>query len=147
LEICSIGTSGISAREFFGLLKENEVSCIVDTRLHASSQLAGFSRKDSLAYFADEILNITYIHELSLAPEAHMLKAYRNKQIDWQTYEIAYVELLKTRCVPDSVNLKAWGERPVLLCSENIADHCHRRIAADFIATYLNGAVSSIRHL
>ena len=147
MEICSIGTSGISAREFFGLLKENAVSCIVDTRLHASSQLAGFSRKDSLAYFAEEILDINYIHELSLAPEAHMLKAFRNKQIDWQTYEIAYVEILKTRCVPDSVNLKAWGERPVLLCSERIADHCHRRLAADFIATRASGAVSSIRHL
>ena len=147
MEICSIGTSGISAREFFGLLKENAVSCIVDTRLHPSSQLAGFSRKDSLEYFAEEILNINYIHESSLAPETHMLKAFRNKQIDWQTYEIAYVEILKTRCVPDSLNLKAWGERPVLLCSERIADHCHRRLAADFIARHASGAVSSIRHL
>ncbi len=147
MEICSIGTSGISAREFFGLLKVNAVSCIVDTRLHASSQLAGFSRKDSLSYFADEILNITYIHELSLAPEAHMLKAYRNKEIEWRTYEVAYVELLNARGVPDSLDLSAWGERPVLLCSENMADHCHRRLAADFIASRLNGAVSSIKHL
>jgi uncharacterized protein (DUF488 family) len=147
LEICSIGTSGISAREFFGLLRENAVSCIVDTRLHASSQLAGFSRKDSLSYFADEILNITYIHELSLAPEAHMLKAYRNTEIEWRTYEVAYVELLNARGVPDSLDLKAWGERPVLLCSESVADHCHRRLAADFITSRLNGAVSSIKHL
>ena len=147
MEICSIGTSGISAREFFGLLKENAVSCIVDTRLHASSQLAGFSRKDSLAYFADEILNITYIHELSLAPEAHILKAYRNKEIEWRTYEVAYVELLNARDVPDSIDLKAWGERPILLCSESVADHCHRRLAADFITSRLNGAVSSIKHL
>ena len=147
MEICSIGTSGISAREFFRLLKENAVSSIVDTRLHASSQLAGFSRKDSLSYFANEILNITYIHELSLAPEAHMLKAYRNKEVDWRTYEIAYVELLNTRYIPDSLDLKTWGERPVLLCSESVADHCHRRLAADFISSRLNGAVSSIRHL
>ena len=122
MEICSIGTSGISAREFFRLLKENAVSCIVDTRLHASSQLAGFSRKDSLSYFADEILNISYIHEILLAPEAQIFKSYRNKEIDWKTYELAYIELLNAREVPESIDLKAWGGRPVLLCSENVAD-------------------------
>ena len=147
MEICSIGTSGISAREFFGLLRENNVSCIIDTRLHASSQLAGFSRKESLSYFADEILKIPYVHEISLAPEAHMLKSYRNKEIDWQVYEKAYIELLKTRDIPNSIDLKTWGKRPVLLCSENLADHCHRRLAADYIANQLGNFVSGIRHL
>lgn len=147
MEICSIGTSGISARKFFGLIRENKASCIVDTRLHASSQLAGFSRKDSLSYFADEILNISYIHEILLAPEAQLLKSYKNKDIDWQAYEVAYIDLLNARNVPDSLDVQAWGERPVLLCSENVADFCHRRLAADFIAERLNGSVSRIRHL
>lgn len=147
MEICSIGTSGISARKFFGSLRDNKVTSVVDTRLHASSQLAGFSRKDSLSYFADEILKIPYVHETSLAPEAKMLKAYRNKEIDWHHYEIAYIELLNSRDIPDSLDLKAWGHRPVLLCSENLAVHCHRRLAADYIANHLGNSVSGIKHL
>ena len=76
-----------------------------------------------------------------------MLKSYRNKEIDWQAYEIAYIELLKARGIPNSLDLKAWGKRPVLLCSENLADHCHRRLAADYIANHLGNFVSGIRHL
>lgn len=147
MEICSIGASGISARDFFGRLKENEITSIVDTRVHASSQLAGFTRKDSLTYFADTILKINYIHELNLAPEAAMLKAYRNKAVTWQEYQDEYLKLLIDREVPKSLDLHKWGQRPVLLCSESEAEFCHRRIAAEFISKALGSQISQIRHL
>ena len=146
MEICSIGTSGISARDFFNRLRANEVTSIIDTRVHASSQLAGFTRKDSLAYFAETILGIDYFHELQLAPEASFLKAYRNKEITWYDYEAAYLKLLMEREVPQSIDLHKWGQRPVLLCSESSADYCHRRLAAQFICESLDSQVSEIRH-
>jgi uncharacterized protein (DUF488 family) len=147
LEICSIGASGVSARDFFSRLAKNEVTSIVDTRVHASSQLAGFTRKDSLSYFADTILNIKYIHELQLAPEASMLKAYRNKTVTWSQYQDEYLDLLREREVPRSIDLQAWGQRPVLLCSESDAEFCHRRLAAEFIDKALGSQITQIRHL
>ena len=147
MEICSIGASGISARDFFIRLEENEITSIVDTRLHASSQLAGFTRKESLSYFSETILEIEYIHELQLAPEASMLKAYRNKSITWDEYQDAYIELLIAREVPGSIDIHQWGQRPVLLCSESGAEFCHRRLAAEFMSNSLGAQISGIRHL
>ena len=147
MEICSIGASGISARDFFVRLKEHEITSIIDTRVHASSQLAGFTRKESLSYFSETILKIEYIHELQLAPEASMLKAYRNKSITWDDYQDSYLKLLIARGVPGSIDIDRWGHRPALLCSESDAAFCHRRLAAEFISQSLGAQISEIRHL
>jgi uncharacterized protein (DUF488 family) len=47
------------------------------------------------------------------------------------------------------LDFSAWGDRPVLLCSEAEPAHCHRRVAAEFLARELSGrlAVSAIVHL
>jgi len=147
LEICSIGSSGITARQFFELLTKVAVTCIVDTRVHASSQLAGFTRKESLEYFAGEILGIPYVHELALAPEAHSLKAYRSQELTWESYEAQYLSLLTKRDVSSSLDMSTWGVRPVFLCSERTADHCHRRLAASYLAETRLDLVTSVRHL
>lgn len=146
MEICSIGSSGNTAERFFGVLKEHKVTSIIDTRLHASSQLAGFTRKDSLAYFAQTILGIPYFHETLLAPEDKDLKAYRNKEISWLEYENRYLSLISKREVIKLIDFKAWGEKPVLLCSENTAENCHRRLAAEYLSQELV-SVSNITHL
>lgn len=146
MEICSIGSSGNSAERFFGVLKENQVTSIIDTRLHASSQLAGFTRKDSLAYFAQTILGIQYFHETLLAPEDKDLKAYRNKEISWLEYENRYLSLITKREVLKLIDFNKWGEKPVLLCSENTAENCHRRLAAEYLNKEL-ALVSKITHL
>ena len=86
MEIYTSGTSGISAERFFLRLKDSKVSAIIDTRLHPNSQLAGYAKQDSLEFFAKEMLGITYIHEGQLCPEDSDLKAYRNKEIDWERY-------------------------------------------------------------
>lgn len=146
MEICSIGSSGNSAKRFFGLLKEHRITSIIDTRIHASSQLAGFTRKDSLQYFSSVILGIPYIHELLLAPEEKDLKAFRNKELSWPEYETKYYKLLETRNVSEVIDFTLWGERPVLLCSENTAELCHRRLAAEYLLKNLERAVT-ITHM
>ena len=145
MEICTSGTSGISAERFFLRLKDSKVSAIVDTRLHPSSQLAGYAKQDSLEYFAKELLNIPYIHEPLLCPDDVDLKTYRNKEIDWNSYEESYKQLLSRRDIVSSINFSQWGVKPVFLCSEESADNCHRRLAAEYLRAHLNN-VTEIEH-
>ena len=146
MEICSIGASAISAEEFFESLREAQATSIVDTRLHADSQLSGFTKKSSLNYFAPALLGIPYLHEPLLDPVASNLKAYRNGTLGWDAYAKKYLELLKTRDVVNTVNAGNWGERPVFLCSEPEPEHCHRRLAAEYFLKNRTN-VSGIVHL
>ncbi len=133
MEICTTGTSGISAERFFLQLKSAGVTSIVDTRVHPGSQLAGYAKQDSLRYFAKEILGIEYVHEPLLCPDPELLKRYRNGLIDWDQYEKSYLELLRERKLESSLDIARWGTKPVLLCSEEHPEQCHRRLAADFL--------------
>ncbi len=146
MEICTSGTSGISAERFFYRLKDAKVSAIIDTRLHPNSQLAGYAKQDSLKYFAKEILDITYIHEDLLCPEDGDLKKYRNKEIDWDDYEIRYRKLLSDRESASKIDFSQWGDTPLILCSEETPEYCHRRIAADYLRAH-HDDVTIITHL
>ena len=146
MEIFTSGTSGISAERFFSQLKESKITSIIDARLHPSSQLAGYAKQDSLNYFSKVILNIPYIHESQLCPKDFDLKAYRKGEIDWGTYEKFYEQLLVDRKLTHVIDFSRWGDRPLLLCSEEKADYCHRRVAAEFLLTHLQN-VSGIKHL
>ena len=146
MEICTSGTSGISAKQFFLRLKDSKVSSIIDTRLHPNSQLAGYAKQDSLEYFAKEILGIAYIHEGLLCPDDVDLKAYRNKEIDWESYETAYLKLLSHRDSVNKIDYSLWGDTPLILCSEENPEYCHRRIASNYLRNHLD-EVTSIRHL
>ena len=145
MEICTSGTSGISAEQFFLRLKDSKVSSIVDSRLHPSSQLAGYAKQDSMEYFAKEILNIHYIYETLICKDDVDLKTYRNKEIDWNSYEESYKQLLSKRDIVSSINFSKWGIKPVILCSEESADNCHRRLAAEYLRAHLNN-VTEIKH-
>lgn len=146
MEIYTSGTSGIPAKRFFLRLRNFNVSSIVDTRLHPSSQLAGYAKKDSLEFFAMELLHIPYIHEPLLCPADAELRAYRNKEIDWDVYESQYKQLLSGRDLLNKIDLSQWGERPVILCSEETPEYCHRRLAADYLHAHIE-TVTEITHL
>ena len=146
MEICTSGTSGITAERFFLRLKDFEVSAIIDTRLHPSSQLAGYAKQDSLIYFAREILGIPYIHESLLCPEELDLRAYRAKEINWEAYVHNYLQTLALRDSFTKIDFSNWGRRPVILCSEESPENCHRRFAAEYISAHL-GNVAEIKHL
>lgn len=146
MEICTSGTSGISAERFFLRLREVGITSIIDTRIHPASQLAGYAKQDSIAFFSKELLNVEYIHEPLLCPEAEILKSYRNKKLDWNQYQEAYLGLLKVRELKANLDINKWGERPLLLCSEELPDNCHRKLAADYLKRVLPG-LTEIRHL
>jgi uncharacterized protein (DUF488 family) len=44
-----------TAKQFFELLKKNQVKKLIDIRINNSSQLAGFAKGIDLEYFVNEI--------------------------------------------------------------------------------------------
>jgi hypothetical protein len=105
----------------------------LDVRLNNVSQLAGFTKRDDLRFFLAEILAASYRHELDLAPTATLLDGYRAGVIRWSDYEVAFLELLKSRRVEDRFGPKDFEARTVLLCSEPTASKCHRRLVLEYL--------------
>lgn len=148
MEIFSAGTSGSTAEEFFRRVSVADITTVVDTRLHNNSQLAGYSKGSDLRYFLDVLTEANYLHETLLAPEQDALKAYRVKAMSWHEYETRYLDLLRVRRVADRLDPEDWGDRALLLCSEPTPEKCHRRLAADYLATNWGPeVVASVRHL
>lgn len=134
MKLYTIGFTKKSAREFFEILKNNGIQCLVDIRLHPDGQLSGFSKKDDLAYFLKELLGCDYRHLPKLAPTDEILKTYR-KDHDWKRYELAFEELMDQRGVPEILDKTLFEEKVCcLLCSEEKPEKCHRRLVAERLA-------------
>ncbi len=97
MAVYTIGFTKKSAAEFFGTLKRVDVKRLLDVRLGNSSQLAGFTKKDDLAYFLQEILGAEYMHEPLLAPTRELLDQYKKQRGSWHDYEIAFLDLMRQR--------------------------------------------------
>jgi len=141
MKIYTIGFTGKNAETFFGLLKEHGVRTLVDIRLNNRSQLAGFTKAADLPYFLRAIGNIGYVYLPELAPDATLLKDYLEKNIDWDTYQIRFADLLKARKVNKLLRQKwsEWEQPICLLCSEPTPEQCHRRLVAERIAKLIKG--------
>lgn len=72
MEIFTVGFAGWSAEQFFGRLRDARIGRLVDVRLRSSSQLAGFAKRDDLAYFLRELVGARYRHEPLLAPSPEL---------------------------------------------------------------------------
>lgn len=145
MQLFTIGFTKKSASSFFNLLKQNQVSTLVDVRLNNQSQLAGFTKKDDLAFFLDELCGINYMHEPLLSPSEEILKAYKDKNIDWNEYEIRFNRLLVERKAELIVDLAAM-DKACFLCSEHNAENCHRRLVVEYLANNFHETVN-IKHL
>ena len=133
IELYTIGFTKKSAREFFAKLKEAGVRRLIDIRLNNKSQLAGFAKKEDLAYFLTEIGGIEYVYRPELAPTQDILDDYKKRKGDWQTYETGFLKLMADRHVENTVP-KELLDRGCLLCSEEKPHHCHRRLVAEYLA-------------
>lgn len=144
MEIYTIGFTQKSAERFFRLLIDVKIQRLVDVRLNNVSQLAGFSKRDDLAYFVRELCGASYEHEPLLAPSQGILDEFKKRRGAWSAYEVAFLDLMKTRRVEERLDRAAFAERrSVLLCSEPTAEHCHRRLVVDYLGTQW-GDVSAI---
>lgn len=134
IELYTIGFTQKSAETFFTTLQRAEIGRLVDVRLNNVSQLAGFAKKNDLQFFLRSILGADYVHELRLAPEAAALDAVRGGTMSWAEYEKAYLALIRARQVEKTIPRSLFEVRSVLLCSEATPEHCHRRVAAEYLA-------------
>lgn len=133
MEIYTIGFAQKTASRFFDLVRASEVKNLLDVRLNNTSQLAGFTKRDDLRYFLKHILNMGYLEMPDFAPSSIILKEYR-KTKDWESYEYSYQDLLQKRNPGGNISKQLLDDGIILLCSEPKADHCHRRLAAEYIA-------------
>lgn len=145
MKLYTIGFTKKSAVEFFGLLRQSGAKRLVDVRLNNTSQLAGFAKRDDLAYFLEQLCGMEYVALPELAPTREMLDAYRKGHKDWGIYEREFLELLAARGVGREPGLKGLLADACLLCSEDKPDHCHRRLTVEYLARQW-GAVE-IEHL
>jgi uncharacterized protein (DUF488 family) len=146
--ICTIGFTGKSAEEFFALLRDAGVECVVDVRQNRVGQLSGYAKHPDLEFFLKKIGKISYVHEPLLAPTVELRKKYQQSK-DWAPYEKGYLLLLKERRVPRALETSSWPERIALLCSEPGPEKCHRRLAAELLAGNWRAAGDAVevRHL
>jgi uncharacterized protein (DUF488 family) len=132
IKLYTIGFTEKSAEQFFNLLKNNGVKKILDIRINNFSQLAGFAKGSDLRYFAKEIGNIAYEHNINLAPTKEMLTRIRNKELTWNEYEVEYLTLIKKRKIANKIDISNL-HKTCLLCSEHTPDQCHRRLLAEYL--------------
>ncbi|WP_303318605.1 DUF488 domain-containing protein [Flavivirga abyssicola] len=131
VKLYTIGFTKKNAEKFFDLLKSNEVNKIVDTRINNTSQLSGFAKGNDLKFFAKELNDINYQHNLDFAPTKELLSKYRKGDITWEKYEQEYLDLLDFRKISKKTDIKNLHKN-CLLCSEHTAEKCHRRLLAEY---------------
>lgn len=132
MRILTIGFTKKSAERFFELLRKNGVKRVIDVRLHNVSQLAGFAKRDDLAYFLNQICSIDYFHVPLLAPTKDMLDEYKKRGGCWDEYERKFLELMTDRKIEEKLE-PASLEDACLLCSEDKPHHCHRRLVLKYL--------------
>ena len=144
ITIFTIGFGKKSAREFFGILKAAGVKRVVDVRLNNVSQLAGFTKRDDLAYFLSAIAAIRYEHGVELAPTKELLEAYRAGKRSWPEHEARLRGLFAERAIENLLTPPDMNGA-CLLCSEPEPDRCHRRVVAEYLRERWGNV--EIRHL
>ena len=133
MKLFTIGFTKKSLEKFVGLLKANRVETVVDVRLRNSGQLLGFAKGRDLEFLLKEF-GIGYRHVIALAPNDEILDDYKMTRISWQDYEEKFKQLMERRD-GNAVLLKEMvgGKTLCLLCSEEKATQCHRRLVAELV--------------
>ena len=111
---------------------------MVDVRLNNVSQLAGFAKRDDLAFFLDEICGMDYVHIPMLAPTKQLLNDYKKRRCDWSAYETRFLDLMQERRIEQTIDRDIISDG-CLLCSEDKPNHCHRRLVAEYLDRYWGG--------
>lgn len=132
VRIVTIGFTKKSAEQFFTALRSAGIKRVLDVRLNNQSQLAGFSKREDLAYFLKAILGVDYAHVPVLAPTQEMLDAYKKARGDWSEYEKRFLDLMAHREIERAID-PAMVRDGCLLCSEDKPHHCHRRLVAEYL--------------
>jgi uncharacterized protein (DUF488 family) len=135
VEIYTIGFTQTTAERFFNRLAEAHVERLLDVRLSNSSQLAGFAKAQDLPYFLRKLVGASYEHESLLAPTPELLDTYKKKKGSWSDYEAGFLDLMARRRIESALQPSSFERPTALLCSEATAEHCHRRLVCEYLAS------------
>jgi uncharacterized protein (DUF488 family) len=133
MNIYTIGFTHKSASEFFEVLKANGIERLLDVRLSNTSQLAGFTKQADLQYFLKEICGAAYEHQPLLAPSEELFRAYRKEGGSFEALATGYLKLLRARKIETVLSKTSFKKKTALLCSEATPEHCHRRLALEYL--------------
>jgi uncharacterized protein (DUF488 family) len=144
MRLYTIGFTQKSAETFFETLRKSGAKRVVDVRLNNVSQLAGFTKKQDLAYFLSTICGMDYKHVPLLAPTQDMLDEYKKHRGSWPDYEEKFLQLMRERRIEHEVSHELLDDA-CLLCSEDKPANCHRRLVAEYLKD--RWSEMEIRHL
>ena len=145
MEVHTIGFTKKTAEQFFGLLKNAGIKRLIDVRLNNVSQLAGFAKRNDLAFFTRELCGAEYQHMPLLAPTKEMLDALKKHKGAWADYEADFLALMGEREIECKIE-RSWFEAgTALLCSEPTPENCHRRLVIEYLQEKWGGLEA--RHL
>lgn len=147
-KIFTIGFTRKSAETFFELLELHQITDVIDVRLHANTQFAGYAKAPDLKFFLKRVSSIEYRHDLKLAPTEEIFKSYQQQIITWADYEKLFAQVMKERHIESHIlrNYSCSPEvRYCLLCAEVSPANCHRRLVAEKFAEVFDGM--EIQHL
>jgi uncharacterized protein (DUF488 family) len=133
MKIYTIGFTKHTSEEFFEKLKSAGVKRVIDIRINKTSQLAAFAKGSDLPYLLKVTGGIGYLSHSELAPTKELLKSYRSKEITWEEFEKKYKKQIEDSKAILGLN-KSDFEDACLLCSEETAEKCHRRLLAEELA-------------
>lgn len=131
--IYTIGFTKHTSEQFFEKLKSARVKRIIDIRINKTSQLAAFAKGSDLPYLLNATGGIGYLSNSELAPTKELLKSYRSKEISWEEFERRYIKQIEDSEAILGL-IKSDFEDACLLCSEETAEKCHRRLLAEELA-------------
>ncbi|MCY4618267.1 MAG: DUF488 domain-containing protein [Chloroflexi bacterium] len=137
MKIYTVGFTKKSAKVFFeDLLAPSGARRVLDIRARPSSQLSGFAKVSKsggdFQFLLSRLCDMDYVHVPELAPSDRLLSEYRADELSWDAYSEQYIEGLGEQRVEDDLDQGIF-DGGVLLCSEASPEHCHRRLAAEYL--------------
>lgn len=145
MRVLTIGFKGRSAENFFSTLKNAGIQKLIDVRRKNRSQLAGYTKGPDLRFFLEECFGIAYEYVPDFGPSEELLKEYQNrlgkkKKDDavWAYYVERFQDEVLSESIVDRFRQATNNLNTVcLLCSEETADRCHRRLLAEYFAEHI----------
>ena len=137
MNLYTVGFTKKSAKVFFeDLLAPSGARRVLDIRARPSSQLSGFAKVSKsggdFQFLLRRLCDMDYVHVPELAPSDLLLSEYRANEMTWDAYSEQYIDGLTEQKVEAQLNHDIL-DGGVLLCSEASPEHCHRRLAAEYL--------------
>ena len=129
MKLYTIGYSGKKESDFFEILKNANVSRLIDIRRFRYSKFIPFASEINLKKKCKQ----KYVVMEKLAPSIQLLKSWQKGDIAWSYYERVYLKYL-TDIRAETLFTESFLNNACFLCMENNATQCHRRLLTEYLS-------------